>query len=148
MNEAISAGDYGEYEQYAKLPPLSDADPHELADALRDILDLKKGRDIRVICVGNKTPIADYFVLCTGSSSTQIKGLCDEVEYRTGLRGLHPLGVEGRGNGAWVLLDYGAVIVHIFSQKAREFYNLDKLYGSAEAEDIISDTGTDTEGNK
>ena len=83
--------------------------------------------------MADKTPIADYFVLCTGSSTTQIKGLSDEVEYRTGLRGLAPLGVEGRGNVSWVLLDYGAVIVHIFSQQAREFYNLDKLYGSTEA---------------
>lgn len=131
MNEAVSAG-FNENEQYAKLPPLKGAAPRELAEALRDILDMKKGRDIKVLHVGDKTPIADYFVLCTGNSTTQIKGLAEEVEFKTSLRGLPPQGVEGRGNGSWVLLDYGSVIVHIFSQQAREFYNLDKLYGSTE----------------
>jgi ribosome-associated protein len=140
MNEAISRG-YNDNEQYAKLPSLSGTSPQELAEALRDILDQKKGRDIRVLFVADNTPIADYFVLCTGTSTTQIKGLTDELEYRTGLRGLPPLVIEGRGNGSWVLLDFGSVIVHIFSQQAREFYNLDKLYGPAEAENI---TETDT----
>ncbi len=131
-------------EQYKLLPSLKDAEPHELADAIRDILDDKKARNIKVLHVEDKTMIAHYFVLCTGNSTTQIKGLADEVEYKTRLRGLHSSGIEGRGNGAWVLLDYGNVIAHIFSREARDFYNLDKLYGDvADAGAADSEEGRD-----
>lgn len=111
------------------LPSLKDASPRELAEAIAEVLDSKKGRDIKVICVEGKTEIADYFVLCTGNTGTQIKALADETEYRIGLRGVSPYQVEGRDNNAWILVDYSNVIVHIFQREAREFYNLDKLYG-------------------
>ena len=91
-------------------------------------LDSKKGIDIKVLRVDDKTVIAEYFVLCTGNSSTQIRGLAGEVEFRIGERGLSPYGVEGRDNNSWLILDYSNVIVHIFSRESREFYNLDKLY--------------------
>lgn len=132
MREPISI------EEYKKLPSLKNAEPRELAEEIRWILYDKKGRNIKVLHVEEKTVIAEYFVLCTGGSSTQVKSLGNEVEYKTSLRGLHPMGVEGRGNGSWVLLDYGSVIVHIFSREARDFYNLDKLYG----EIPVSDTDT------
>jgi len=109
-------------------PSLVGATPRELAEAAAEVLDSKKGRDIKVICVEGKTEIADYFVLCTGNSSTQIKALSGEVEYRIGQRGVEPDRVEGRDNNSWLLVDYGNVIVHIFSRESREFYNLDKLY--------------------
>ena len=109
-------------------PSLAGATPRELAEAAAEVLDSKKGRDIKVICVEGKTEIADYFVLCTGNSSTQIKALSGEVEYRIGQRGVEPDRVEGRDNNSWVLVDFSNVIVHIFSREAREFYNLDKLY--------------------
>lgn len=107
---------------------LTDADGKELADAIADVLDSKKGRDIKVLKVDDKTVIAEYFVLCTGGSSTQIKALAGEVEFRIGERGVAPYGIEGRDNNSWLILDYSNVIVHIFSREAREFYNLDKLY--------------------
>ena len=107
---------------------LTDADGRELAEAIADVLDSKKGRDIKVLKVDDKTVIAEYFVLCTGGSSTQIKALAGEVEFRIGERGVAPYGVEGRDNNSWLILDYSNVIVHIFSREAREFYNLDKLY--------------------
>ncbi len=110
------------------LPSLTEATPKELAEAAAEVLDSKKGKDIRVIPVEGKTEIADYFVLATGNSSTQIKALAGEVEYRIGLRGVDPDHVEGRDNNSWLILDYGNVIVHIFSRESREFYNLDKLY--------------------
>ena len=115
-------------EQEKVLPSLEDADAKTLAEAIADVLDSKKGRDIKVIHVADKTVIADYFVLCTGNSSTQIKALAGEVEYRTEQRGLSPYGVEGRDNNSWMILDYSHVIVHIFSREARDFYNLDNLY--------------------
>ncbi|MBR2346081.1 MAG: ribosome silencing factor [Clostridia bacterium] len=110
------------------LPPLDAENARELADAIAEILDSKKARDIKVLHVEDKTVIAEYFVLCTGNSSTQVKALAGEVEYRTELRGLNPYSVEGRDNNSWILLDYSNVIVHIFSREAREFYNLEKLY--------------------
>ena len=116
-------------ENWDKLPPLDNANAKELADAIALVLDSKKGRDIKVLHVEDKTVIAEYFVVCTGNSSTQIKALADEVEYQIDRRGLQPYGVEGRDNNTWLLLDYSNVIVHIFSREAREFYNLDKLYG-------------------
>lgn len=110
------------------LPSLEGVSARELAEAIAEVLDSKKGRDIKVLHVEDKTVIAEYFVLCTGNSSTQIKALAGEVEYRLGLRGVNPYGVEGRDNNSWVLVDYSNVIVHIFSRESREFYNLDKLY--------------------
>ena len=110
------------------LPALDGADARGLADAIAEILDSKKARDIKILHVEDKTVIAEYFVLCTGNSSTQVKALAGEVEYRTEQRGLLPYSVEGRDNNSWILLDYSNVIVHIFSREAREFYNLDKLY--------------------
>ena len=100
----------------------------ELAEAIYEILDNKKARDLKILHVENKTVIADYFVLCTGNSSTQVKSLADEVDYKTTLRGKAPTNVEGRGNTSWIVADFDNVIVHIFSREAREFYNLDKLY--------------------
>ena len=110
------------------LPSLKDASAEELARAIAEVLDSKKGFDINVVRVADKTVIADYFVICSGNTGTQIKALAGEVEYRIGLRGVEPYGVEGRDNGAWVVVDYSNVIVHIFSRDAREFYKLDKLY--------------------
>ena len=110
------------------LPALDGADARGLADAIAEILDSKKARDIKILHVEDKTVIAEYFVLCTGNSSTQVKALAGEVEYRTEQRGLLPYSVEGRDNNSWILLDYSNVIVHIFSREAREFYNLEKLY--------------------
>jgi len=114
--------------EWCALPSLENAEAGELAEAIADVLDSKKGRDIKVLHVEDKTVIAEYFVLCTGNSSTQIKALAGEVEYRLEQRGLSPYGIEGRDNNSWLVLDYSNVIVHIFSRESREFYNLDKLY--------------------
>ena len=111
-----------------ELPSLEGADAKTLAEAIADVLDSKKGHDIKVVHVADKTVIAEYFVICTGNSSTQVKALAGEVEYKLEQRGVVPYGVEGRDNNSWLIVDYSNVIVHIFSREAREFYNLDKLY--------------------
>ena len=105
----------------------------ELAREIAKVLDMKKGRDIKIIHVEEKTVIAEYFVLCTGNSSTQVKALIGEVEYKLEERGVSPYNVEGRDNNSWIIMDYSHVIVHVFSREAREFYNLDKLYGDMES---------------
>lgn len=110
------------------LPPIDGANAREVAEAIAEVLDSKKARDIKVIHVEDKTVIAEYFVICSGNSSTQVKALAGEVEFRMEQRGLEPYSVEGRDNNSWVLVDYSNVIVHIFSREARDFYKLDKLY--------------------
>ena len=110
------------------LPMLNNENAYELATAIAEVLDSKKGKDVKVLHVEDKTVIAEYFVICSGNTGTQVKALAGEVEYKIGLRGVQPYGVEGRDNNSWLIVDYSNVIVHIFSREAREFYNLEKLY--------------------
>ena len=114
------------------MPPLTGAAPEELAHAIFDVLDAKKGQKIKVLHVHDQTVITDYFVICTGNSSTQVKSLGGELEYKMGLRGVDPLHYEGRDSDGWIVVDYGYVMVHIFSRELRDFYQLEKLYGDAE----------------
>lgn len=102
--------------------------PEELANAIAEILDNKKARDVKVIAVGDKTIIADYFVLANGNTSTHVRSLADEVEYKLSLAGVEPMRIEGRDGNSWRVIDYASVLVHVFDREAREFYNLDKLY--------------------
>lgn len=120
---------------WAELPPLDAAGPKALAEAVADVLDAKKGHEIKTIYVEDKTVLADYFVLCTGNSNTQVKALADEVDEKISQRGVSPLRYEGRDNGSWVIIDYGSVIVHIFGREARAFYNLDRLWSETPATD-------------
>lgn len=98
-------------------------------------LDGKKGIDIEAIRVGDLTVIADYFILVTGTSNTHIRSLADEAEFRMREAGFEPLRIEGRATG-WILLDYGDVIIHVFSAEQREQYCLEKLWADAEKEDL------------
>ena len=111
-----------------EIVSLENAAPLEVAKAIEEFLDNKKGRDIKVLHVEDVTSIADYFVVCTATSNTHVKALSGEVEYQLERRGVNAYHVEGRDNNSWVVLDYCNVIVHIFNREAREFYNLDKLY--------------------
>lgn len=101
----------------------------ELANAAAKILDDKKGTDVTVLEVGDKTVIADYFVLCTGTSNTHVRALADELEFKLREeKGTAPNHIEGAEGNVWTLLDYGAVVVHIFTAKGREFYKLERLW--------------------
>lgn len=111
-----------------EIKSLVGATPEELANAIAKILDDKKGKDVKVIAVGDKTIIADYFVLANGNTSTHVRSLADEVEYKLGLAGVEPMRIEGRDGNNWRVIDYSSVLVHVFDREAREFYNLDKLY--------------------
>lgn len=93
----------------------------------------KKGTDIRLLEVSGLTIVADYFVICTAGSSTQARALADAV--RTELKSKankSPIGVEGREEGWWVLLDFGDLIIHIFQQDARQYYAIDQTWADAE----------------
>lgn len=110
------------------LPSLADANAEALADRICEVLDAKKANDTEKIKVGDKTVIAEYFVVCTGNSNTQVHSLTDEVEYRLEKQDVKPLRIEGKDGNSWIIMDYGTVIVHIFNREARQFYNLEKLY--------------------
>ena len=112
------------------VAPLTDATPREIADAIAEFIDNKRGRDVKVIPMEGKTDICEFMVLATATSSTHVQALGGEVEYQMERRLVTPLHVEGRDNKTWIVLDYSHVMVHIFTQETREFYNLDKLYGN------------------
>ena len=102
--------------------------PKEMAIAAVKALDSKKGADIKVMEVTELTSLADYFVICTGSSNTQINALCDAVEKALGEAGETVRRREGYRGGTWVLLDYGCLVVHVFNRETRAFYDLERLW--------------------
>ena len=110
--------------------------PFVLAEKIIRILDSKRAKNIRLLHVEDQTVLTDYFVICSGNSNTQIKALAGEVEFQLGEAGLPPFHIDGYNEGTWVALDFGAVIVHIFSRETRDFYNLEKLWGDSEEVDI------------
>lgn len=91
----------------------------------------KKGIDIKMFRVNERTVIADYYVICVGRAITHMRALADEAIYRLGLEGVRSLRTEGEDGNDWVLVDFGDVIVHIFSREAREYYNLERLLDPA-----------------
>lgn len=106
---------------------LRNADPRQIADEAALALYRKKGIDIRLFRVDDTTVITDYYVICTGRASTHLSALADETTYRLELTGVRSYRTEGRDGGEWLLVDFGTVIVHIFSRDAREYYNLERL---------------------
>jgi len=110
--------------------------PAEVAGFIVSSLDSKKAREIKLLRTSEITILADYFVICTAGSTTQLKTLSDEVEKTLKKNGEVPLRREGHRSGGWVLIDYGCVVVHLFLQEVREFYTLERLWGDAEDIDI------------
>ncbi len=108
------------------------AEPREIADAIVKILDDKNASDIKLLRVNDKTVITDYFVICTANSTTQVKALEGEIEFKLGEMGLFPAHVEGYDGSTWIAMDYLHVIVHIFHREQRDFYKLEKVWGDAE----------------
>ena len=108
----------------------------EVALAVTKALDEKKGIDIRLLKIDKVSSLADYFLICTGTSNTHVRTLCDYAEYTLEQLGEPMLGREGHRGNTWELLDYGSIVVHVFTQEAREFYALERLWADAEAVDI------------
>ena len=96
----------------------------------------KKATDIKVLDLTAITTFADYFIVCTGASGRRIQAITDEIAIRMKQRGERPVGIEGYEQGEWVLSDYGDIVVHVFSEKARAFYDLDRLWRQARVVEI------------
>ncbi len=102
------------------------------AKALSD----KKGLDIRVIRINDISVLADYMVIATGTSSTQVKAMSDSVEYELDKAGISVSHIEGYRSNSWILMDYIDVIVHVFMEEARNFYDLERLWKDGEIIDV------------
>lgn len=88
----------------------------------------KKARDIAILELKKLTVIADYFVICSGESTTQVGAIVDEIREDFEKKKIRLIGIEGAANNQWVLLDFGDVVVHVFEQETREYYQLEKLW--------------------
>ena len=108
----------------------------EVAEQVTKALDEKKGMDIKLLRINDVSSLADYFLICTGTSNTHVKTLCDYAEYTMEQLGEKMLGREGHRGNTWELLDYGSVVVHVFTEEARDFYSLERLWADAENVDI------------
>ncbi|SFE50339.1 ribosome silencing factor [Peptostreptococcus sp. D1] len=103
----------------------------KMAKLIYYAIDDKLGQDIAVLNVGKVSSLCDYFIIASGSSSRQVKAIADSVEAAMTEIGVEPRGKEGRETQNWILLDYGDIIVHIFDEENRGFYNLEKLWKDA-----------------
>lgn len=110
--------------------------PKEIAYEVTKALDAKKGMDIKLLKIDRVSSLADYFLICTGTSNTHVKTLCDYAEYTLEQLGEPMLGREGHRGSAWELLDYGTIVVHVFTEEARQFYDLERLWADAEVVDL------------
>ena len=119
-----------------KIVDLSAAEPRETADKIIEILNNKDAKDIKLLHVEKETIIADYFVICSGSNTTQLRSFAGEVEFRMGQCSRPPRSMEGYDAASWIVLDFGSVILHIFNKETRSFYNLEKLWEAATEVDI------------
>jgi len=103
-------------------------------------VDAVKGLDLVALDVRGLCSFADYFLICSGTSRRHLLALAEHLEEALGQAGVKPLGVEGLQEGLWVLMDYNDLVIHIFSQPLREFYNLEGLW--AEAPRLFLETGS------
>ena len=99
-------------------------------------LDEKKCMDIKLLKIDKVSSLADYFLICTGTSNTHVRTLCDYAEYTLEQLGEPMLGREGHRGNSWELLDFGSIVVHVFTEEAREFYSLERLWADAEQVDL------------
>lgn len=118
--------------------------------ALNALLD-RKALDIVLLRVTQQTTLADYYVICTGTSNTQLRAIADAVDESVSKQyGLEPKSIEGYRSANWILLDYGSVIVHAFKNDTRQFYDLERLWSDSERldiQDFLSSEDTESEEN-
>ena len=126
-------------ERYLETKPWQLGQSRELAEKIGLILDEAKARQVKIIETNKQTIIADYFVVATGTSSTHIRALSGEVNFKLGeSAGLQASRISGQDSNDWIILDFDSVLVHIFNSEAREYYKLERLWGDGvNAEEIL-----------
>ena len=117
----------------------------EILKIAANALNAKKAKELNAVKVSEITVLAEYFLMCTATSTTHVRSLADEVEEKLSEAGVQPHHIEGKTTG-WIVLDYGSVIIHVFSRDQREFYALDKMWSDGEQvklDDILSEAEGD-----
>jgi len=124
-------------EKYSEIKPEQIEQAKTLAEKIGLILDDRKAKQVKIIETNKQTIIADYFVIATGTSSTHIRALAGEIEFRLNeSSGLQPSRISGRDSSGWIILDYDSVLVHLFNSEERDYYKLEKLWGEGESINI------------
>ena len=108
-----------------------DAESLALARRIVDLAEDKKASDIVLLEIGRLTSMADYFVICSGQSERQLGAIADGIAEGLRADGVKPIGREGSSSAHWLLIDFGAVIVHVMAQPERDFYQLERLWAEA-----------------
>lgn len=108
----------------------------QMTKIVYDAIDDKLGQDISIINIGKVSSLCDYFVIATASSSRQVKAIADNVQDALTEHGIEPKSKEGYDTQTWILLDYGDIMVHVFNEETRGFYNLEKLWKDAPYVDV------------
>lgn len=108
----------------------------EILEKAVKVLGTRKAEDVCALDIRGISIIADYFLIASGNSSTQVRSLAEEIEFKLTEAGVEPLRVEGTQSSTWIILDYGSVIIHVFMRDTREFYNIEHLWADAKPVDL------------
>jgi ribosome-associated protein len=100
----------------------------------------RKAKDLTILNVKEISAFADYFIICSGTSDRQVRAITESIQERLKMAGILPLGIEGEASGQWILMDYGDVIIHVFLENIRNFYDMERLWSEAPRMDIPDDT--------
>ncbi len=123
-------------ENEIKYSDLTGVSSLEVAEEMIKILDLKKARELKLLHVEEQTVLADYFIICSGTSNTHIKSLAGELEFKLSMSGRPPIRMDGYTEGTWIVMDFGDIMVHIFGRDTRDFYKLEKFWADSTEVDI------------
>ncbi len=111
-------------------------DARQLMENIVKYVDDKKAQNITVLDIGSLTTLCDYFIICEGGSSTQVKAIADEVEEKLSEQGVQVNGIEGFSSADWILMDYGDAVLHVFTPQSREFFNIENLWSDGIPVDV------------
>lgn len=103
-------------------------DAKKMALIAVDALEDKKANDISIIDIEKISTLADYFIIASGTNRNQVQAMCDEVDERLGKAGFEPKHIEGYNSANWILLDYGDIVIHLFDEENRLFYDLERIW--------------------
>ena len=103
-------------------------DPEKIAELVKHAMEDKKALDIKTIYIGEISVVADYFVICSASNSSQLEAIVDNISEELAKNEIYSKKQEGNRNSGWILMDYGDVVVHVFLREDREFYNLERIW--------------------